>query len=87
MNQTSLKFLNALLSRGPGPPLLLVTKATQPRAALGGGKEGNWSMTGGTELILPAWGWRVRDRSPKKSPYSALKPARPLLNWGWRGVI
>lgn len=28
-----------------------------PRAVLGGGKEGNWSLIGGTELILPAWGW------------------------------
>ena len=56
--------------------------------ALGGGKEGNWSLIGGTELILPAWGWGVvRDRSPKKSPHSALESARPLLNWGWGGVI
>ena len=71
----------------PNPPLLATLLPPTPRAALGGRKEGNWSLTGGTELILPAWGWGVRDRSPKKNPHSALEPARPLPNWGWGGVI
>lgn len=41
----------------PNPPLLATLLPPTPRAALGGGKEGKWSLTGGTELILPAWGW------------------------------